>query len=226
MGKNARRRIMIFLTILTIALQSCQVKQTELIKEKHQNQTVERLKSLQPNMDSINVLLALISDSTCGKVITNNSHLSVLLDNNMEIFNCIRSDKSSNAYKQYKKALNKITPLVNYESNTEFIRFFGYIKEFDDVESFEIAIELLKYEYQPEEGSDVFFNPEFKTAYNQLLMSKIYSINGIEFNKSPEYRKMKEMLYPLNICKAEDFYTYFKELWTTGKIVLKSQVKE
>jgi hypothetical protein len=155
-----------------------------------------------------------------------------MLNNNMEFFNCIKRDKSSSIYKELKKAFNMITPLVNYETNTEYIRFLGYIREFDDAESFEIAIELLKYHNQnlmttaeETQSSDIVYYWDVNySVFTRVLSPHIYSINGQVFDiNHPELHKMNFMI---EYEPVEKFYNYFKGLWTSGKIVLKSQVKE
>ena len=154
----------------------------------------------------------------CGKMNLNSKSLSGLIVQND--FYCLANNKS--VHHEYRKVMNRITPLLDYQKNTEYLNFFLLIESFQDSNSFAIAIELLKFDYKPNyQNSDVIYEKVNHYVLWHLLMPHIYSLDGELLGQNG--KKYNEVINNFHyFMTTKEFYNYFKNLWTEGKIELKS----
>lgn len=222
MEQNAARRIIFLSTLsLIVTFTSC------IINKGQEDASVKgTAREHYRNIEKINILIEDLSEIGCGKARTNSVTIHQFYNSNMDLFYCLKHGTAEQKDK-FRSVMNEITPLLNYQEDTGYIRFLGHIKTFDDPKSFSIAIDLLQYDYEPEHvpNSDVHFAPVRQYVLNQLVLPHVYSINGdINQAGSMEY---KELMMKYHVfMSTEEFHQYVRELWENGAIVLKSQVDD
>ena len=120
----------------------------------------------------------------------------------------------------FRSVMNEITPKIDYNSNFGYIMFFEQIGFFNDPISFEIALNLLKYDYTPDPNyvGDPIIEKVNHYVYWKLLIPHIKSVSNVSLEKSELFVPYEKF----SIMSTEEFYVYMEDLWKAGKIKLTS----
>jgi hypothetical protein len=220
MEKNAKAKLRFWeILIIVILFTSCAT-------QKHAKNSVQEEKpklEKYPNMDIINSKLSVLNGHGCGVVNTRQINLSHMIIMNGDLFDCMKRDSAKAEI--LKDLMYELIDYVDYENSTHYVNFFMEIRKYGDERFFEKYIELLRYDYEPEDNpyNDFSYAPVNEDVFYHLLASNIYSIDGeLTTNRGP---KINDVLFNFHdMMTTEEFYHYFKGLWEDGKIVLKSQV--